>query len=63
MEAQTFLDDSTHILQNVEASLAAATTVAEHAQAAYDALENIRQLANQANEGGPQVGDFAGVPQ
>lgn len=62
MEAQTFLDDSTHILQNAEASLATATTVAEYAQAAYDALENIRQLANMANEGGTQVDDFAGVP-
>lgn len=62
MDAQTFLDDTTHILQNAEADLATATTVAQYAQVAYDALENIRQLANQANEGGTQVGDFAGVP-
>ena len=63
MEAQTFVDDTTHVLQNAGTALAAATTPAEYAQAAYDHLEAIRQLANQANEGGTQIEDFPGVPQ
>lgn len=62
MELQTFLDDTTHAIQNARTALANATTAAEYAQAAYDHLEVIRQLCNQANEGGPQVDDFAGVP-
>ena len=62
MELQTFLDDTTHAIQNARAALANATTQAEYAQAAYDHLEAIRQLCNTANEGGEQVDDFAGVP-
>lgn len=62
MDLQTFLDDTTHIMQNAQAALTNATTQAEYAQAGYDHLEAIRQLCNQANEGGTQVGDLAGVP-
>ena len=63
MELQTFLDDTTDVMGKAHAALAAATTPAEYAQAAYDHLEAIRQLANQANEGGTQIEDFPGVPQ
>lgn len=62
MDAQAFLDDTTHVLQNVLTALANATTPAEYAQAGYDHLEAIRQLANQANEGGTQIDEFPGVP-
>ena len=62
MELQTFLDDTTHVLQNALTAFANATTPAEYAQAGYDHLEAIRQLANTANEGGTQVDEFHGVP-
>jgi len=62
MELQTFLDDTTHAIQNARTALANATTPAEYAQAGYDHLEVIRQLCNQANEGGTQVEEFAGMP-
>ncbi len=63
MELQTFLDDSTHVMENAHAALTAATTPAEYAQAAYDHFEALRSLCNVANEGGTQIEDFPGVPQ